>query len=161
SRNEEFPEPARSTAAHGQAPPIPGIEVTDHTDAARIGRPHRKCDSFGTLVDDLMRAKLQIARQMVALGEQVNVEFAKNRRETIDVVELGLDGAAPYAQPVGERLPPVGKCRSKETVGMNPHSLACDLTGRRIDDRNFLRLRQHRSYTNSGWRLVHAEKGKR
>ena len=155
------PEPARFATAHGQAPPIPGVEVADHTDAARIGCPQCKRDTLGTLVDDLVRAEFLIARKMVALGEEVNVEFAENWRETIDVVELGLDGAMPYAQPIAEWLLPIGAGRSKETVAMNPHTFGRDFAGSKINDRHFLRLRQHCSYADPGWGLMHSEERER
>src|SRR5215467_6636568 len=107
-------------------------------------------------MDDLMRAKLLVAREMVALGEQVNVEFSQNRRETIDVVELGLDGAVPYAQPIAKRAPSIGKSRGKKAVGVNSYTLGRDFVVGRIDDRHFLRFRQHCPYANPGWSLMHA-----
>jgi hypothetical protein len=92
-------------------------------------------------VDDWMCAELLIAGKMVALDEEVDVELAENRGETVDVVEFGLDGATRDAQPVAKRLPPTGRGRNKETVAMSPDAFGRDFAGRRFDDRHFLRRR--------------------
>jgi hypothetical protein len=108
-----------------------------------------------------MCAELLIAREMVALDEEVDVELSENRGETVDVVEFGPEGAIRYAQSVAKRLPPIGNGRNKETVAMNPNALGGDFAGRRFDDRHFLCRREDRSYTNPGGSLMHAEEGER
>src|SRR6266851_3235556 len=108
-----------------------------------------------------MRAELTVAREMVAFGEEVGVEFTENRGKTIDIVELVFDRASRYAQAIAEGLLAIGSGGDEETVRMDPYAFGGDFARRRIDHGHFLRRRQHRTYADSTGSLVHAEKGER
>src|SRR6266404_8147076 len=156
---EELPEPA--DIPHRHPPAVPRIEIADHADPTGVRRPHRKGDALDTLVDNRVRPELAIARQMVALGEQVGVEFTENRGKPIDIVELVLHCASRYAQAIAEELLAIGDGGDEETVGMDPYALGRDFAGRRIDHSHLLRGRQHRTDGNSAWGPVHAKNGER
>src|SRR5439155_17361611 len=125
--HEELPKPAALATPHRHSPPIPGVEVADDADPARIGRPQRKGYPFDSLVDEHMGAELLVAREMIAFDEEMNVELAENRRKTVDIVEFVLDAAARCAQPIAERLPPVGEGGNEEAVSMDPDALGGNL----------------------------------
>ncbi len=105
-----------------------------------------------------MRSKLAVAREVVALGEQMNVDFAKHRRKRIDVVEFVLGAAARHTQPIAERLLAVGNCCDKETVTVDLDGLGRNFARRGFDYGHILCTRQHRSDGYPVRRLVHSEK---
>src|ERR1700731_5194968 len=76
AREEQFPEAA--DISHRHSPAIPSVEVSDDADPVRVRRPYRKRDTLDTLMYQRMRSKLAVARQVVTLGEQMNVDLAKN-----------------------------------------------------------------------------------
>src|SRR6266404_9748551 len=51
-RHEEFPKTARLSAPHRHPPAIPGVEVADYTDPARIRRPQREGHPLDPLMDE-------------------------------------------------------------------------------------------------------------
>src|ERR1700730_2322960 len=108
-----------------------------------------------------MRAELAIAREMVAFGEEIGVEFTENRGKTIDVVELLFDRASRYPQAIAEGLLAIGNGGDEETVRVDPYAFGSDFARRRIDDGHSLRGRQHRTDANSTGSRVHAEEGER
>src|SRR6266404_1989673 len=50
--HEEFPKAARLSASHRHPPAIPGVEVADHTDPTRVGRPQGEDHALDPLVDE-------------------------------------------------------------------------------------------------------------
>ena len=70
-----------------------------------------------------MSAQLLVAGEVVPFDEEMNVEFAEDRRETVDIVKFVLDAAARYAQPIAERLLSIGDRGLKEAIPMNPDTL--------------------------------------
>src|SRR5882724_4711991 len=159
--HKEFPKTARLSASHRHPPTIPGVEVAEHADPARIGRPQGEGHALDPLVNEQMGAQFLVARKMVSLGKQVNVELTEDRRETVDIVELVLNPAARCAQSIAERLPSIGDCGDEEAIAMNPNTLGDDLPRRRLDDRHLLRPGQHRPHADPTIDAVHAEKRKR
>ncbi len=142
---EQFPEPARTTPAHRHPPAVPGVEIADDADRAGIGRPHRKGDALDPVMHDRVRAELLVAGEVIALGEQVQVEFAKHRRKAIDVVEFARDAAGRHPQPITKRFTTIGNFCDEEALGMEfgrrpprsrrwrfrlPPFVACPATGR-------------------------------
>src|SRR3954453_23635787 len=80
--DEQFPKP--TVISHRHPPAVPSVEVANNADTARVRRPHREGDALDTFVHHRVRSKLSIARQVIALGEQMNVDLAKHRRKRID-----------------------------------------------------------------------------
>ena len=75
---------------HRHAPAVPVVEIADHADPARVRRPDREGDPLDAFMHDRMRAELAIAGEVVALDQQMDVEFAEHRRKAVDVVEFVL-----------------------------------------------------------------------
>ena len=105
-----------------------------------------------------MGAELFVARKVIALGEKIQVEFAKHRRKAINVVELAGHYTVRNPQPVTKRLLPAGDARDKKSVGVDPHTFGDNIAGAAVDDRHLLRLRQHRAHANAAGSFVHTEK---
>ena len=57
ARHEDFPI-AVAAHAHGMAAAVPEIEIADHADALRIGRPHREADAADAVERDDVGAEL-------------------------------------------------------------------------------------------------------
>src|SRR5262245_3919625 len=103
---EQLPEAADISHRHPSAVPI--IEIPDDADAARIWRPDRKGNAIDALVYQRMCSELPVAREMVALRKQVDVDLAEYRREAIDIVKLALNASVRNSQPIAERLLAIG-----------------------------------------------------
>jgi len=71
-----------------------------------------------------MSAELLVARKMVAFGQQVDVELAEDRGETVGIVEFGLDCATRYAQPVAKRFSPMPVADSTTAICCAAGSIA-------------------------------------
>src|SRR5437764_14911116 len=102
-RHEKLPEPAGMALAHRHAAAVPGIEIADEADPLRVRRPDRERDPFDAVMQHRVRPKLLIAREMVALDEQVDVEFSEHRRKTGDGIQVVPMPAAPSPRTVPER----------------------------------------------------------
>src|SRR5215469_1178924 len=158
---ENLPESAGMPLAHRHTAAIPSIEIANDADSPRVGRPDRKRNAFGTVMQHGMRAEFLIACEMIALDEQVHVQITEHRRETVDVVEFPPMTAAPDPQPVAERGFALRHAGDKKTGGMDTLALRGDFAGCRVDNGHALRVRQHCANIDPGRRLVHAEKRKR
>ena len=77
--HENLPQTAGVTPPHRHAPAVPVVEVADEADPSRVRRPDRERDALDALMHDRVRAELLIAGEMVALDEQMQVEFAEHR----------------------------------------------------------------------------------
>src|SRR5947207_7233796 len=73
ARHEQFPEPA--DISHRHPPAVPSVEVANDADPARVRRPYREGDALDTFVHYRVRSKLSVARQVVALSQQMNVDL--------------------------------------------------------------------------------------
>ena len=101
-RDEQLPDAALHALAHGVAPAVPAIEVADHGHPTGVRRPDQKRDAGDALELHGMGAQLLVQPQVVALGDQVGVHLAEERREAVWVIDLdGIAGAHLQAQPVG------------------------------------------------------------
>src|ERR1700730_11205684 len=159
--HEEFPKTACLSVSHRHPPAIPGTEVADHADAARIGRPQGEGHALDPLVNEQMGAELLVACEMIPLGKQMNVELAKNRGETVNIVEFASYAAARDAQSIAERLPSIGHCGDEEAIAMNPNTLGDNLPRSRLNTRHLLRRGQHCPHAEPAVEPVHAEKCER
>src|SRR3954453_23516145 len=156
ARDEQFPKP--TDISHRDPPAVPSVEVANNADTARVRRPHREGDALDAFMHHRVPSKLAVAPQVVALGEQMNVDHAKHRRKRIDVIEFVLGAPARHTQPIAERLLAIGNCRDKEPVAVDLSSLGHNFASRRFDHRTILYAGQHRSDGYSTRRLVHSEK---
>src|SRR6516162_1916287 len=156
--DEEFPEPACFPAPHRHAPAVPGVEVANNADPARIGCPQCKGNPLDALVDDGMCAELLITCKMVALDEEVDVELAENGGETVDVVEFALDCATRYAQQVAKRLPPIGDGGHEQAIRVDPDTLGGNIACGGLDNCHLLRRGQHCPHADPAIALVHSKK---
>src|ERR1700751_5650018 len=154
--DEQLPEPG--DISHRHPPAVPPVEVANDADPVSVRRPYREGDAFDTLMNQRMRSKLAVARQVVALGQQMNIDLAEHGRKRIDVVEFVLGATACDAQPIAKRLVAVGYCCDKETVAGDLDSLGRNLASRRFDHRHILHAGQDRSDGYSTIRLVHSQK---
>ena len=109
-------------------------------------------------MDHRMRSKLAIARQVIALGEQMNVDLAEHRRKRIDVIEFA-SGRRRSTHAADSGTAPCGRevSRQRDRRG-GLGGLGRNFASREFDDRNILYARQHRPDGYSGRRLVHSEK---
>ena len=80
--HENLPEPAGMAPPHRHAPAVPAVEIADQADPPRVRRPDRERDALDALMHDRVRAELLIAGEVVALDQQMQVEFAEHRRES-------------------------------------------------------------------------------
>ena len=160
-RHEQFPEAAGMQPAHRHAPAVPVVEIPDQADPLRVRRPHREPNSLDALMHRRVRAELLKTGVVVALDQQMDVELAEHRRETVDVVELANMPAIGRAQPIAERLLAVRNRGCEEPIGMQPLTARRDLAGCGVDHRHQLGAGQHRSRVQPGRALVHPEKAER
>ena len=72
--------------AHRQAPPVPVVEITEHADPLRRGRPGYEQESCDALRLARIGAEKLIGVPVVALGEDLAIEIADQRREGVGVV---------------------------------------------------------------------------
>jgi hypothetical protein len=87
-RHEQLPQPGAAPVLHRMVPPVPPVEVADHADPYRVGRPHREVHTLHSVHGDGMRAHLLERAVVGALAEQVLVEVGDLEREAVGVVQL-------------------------------------------------------------------------
>ena len=83
--DEQLPDPGRAERAHRVQPPVPGVEVADDRDRARVRRPdgERGADDAVDLAD--VRAEPLVEVLVAALHREVEVELAERRQERVRV----------------------------------------------------------------------------
>jgi hypothetical protein len=57
---------------------VPEVEIAEHADPTRIGRPYGKGGPGDALVLELMRAEALIKLLVRSLGEQMDIEVAED-----------------------------------------------------------------------------------
>src|SRR5690348_15123589 len=87
SGDEELPEPAGMQPPHRHAAAVPAVEIADDADPPRIRCPYGKGDALDAVMHDRMRPELLVAGEVVALDEEMDVEFAQHRWEAVDILE--------------------------------------------------------------------------
>src|SRR5579863_5981194 len=159
--HEDLPEPALLALAHRHAPAVPTVEIADDADPAGVGRPYRKGNARDPVMHDSMSAELLVAGEMVALDQEMQVEFAEHRGKPVDVVKLMPVFAPARPQAIAERLTPPRHGGDKQTGRVNPLSLGNERAARAVDDRHRRGVGQESTHAQPTLGLVHAEKGKR
>ena len=86
--NEQLPHARLAAQAHRMAPAIPGVEVADDRDAARVGRPDREAHTLDAADRHRLRPEAPSKLVMRALSDQMQVEFAKQKAKTVRVLGL-------------------------------------------------------------------------
>ena len=86
--------------AHRRAPPVPGVEIANHRDAPRVGRPDREMHAGDPLMRDRMRAERVPQPPVGAFADQVDVHVAQHAAKAVGIVILPASGAVAAAQPV-------------------------------------------------------------
>ena len=104
TRHEQLPDAGRMADAHGMAARVPGVEIADHRDAARVRRPDGEAHA-GNAVDGHRLGAERIGEpEMAAFVEQMQVEVAEQRPERIGILGL-LHGLGPgNAQSIRQAL---------------------------------------------------------
>src|SRR6185437_6613077 len=143
---------------HRVAPAVPVVEIADHADALRIGRPDREGDAEHAVMLAPMRAHHGIALVMRAFGEEMEVEIAQDRRKGIDVIELDDAEIAFGAQPIAEAWPPPEDARPQPFL-MEARQLAGEFAARRIHHPHPMRPGQEDADAEIAAGDMHAEKG--
>ena len=103
-RYEQLPHPRLVAQAHRMAAAVPGVEVADYRDAARVRRPDGEGHALHPVQAGRLRAEPLGQLPVRALRKKVEVEFAEHQAEAVGVFGL-LHRATPAdPQPVGDRL---------------------------------------------------------
>ncbi len=163
SGDKDLPHAGGTAPTHRVAPPVPGIEMADHRNPPRVGRPDGKGGAVDALMRPGVRAEAVIHFLVPALAEQILVKFAHDRTESIRIEGVPLmPQRVAHAQAVGEGLAAPGQARVEEALGVDPIELAdrfplrvqqLDLRGVRHED-----IDDHRTGIT---RAVHAEDAER
>ena len=104
ARNEQLPDAGFDALAHAMAAAIPAVEVPDHRDPQRVGRPDGK--SHPGDAGDVHRLGTEAAPEleMIALGQQIDIQLAEQQTERIRVLGGLRHPTGPMdPQPVGRR----------------------------------------------------------
>ena len=116
---EDLPDPRLPALAHRVAAAVPGVEVADHADAARVRRP----DGEGRAVDAFMRhgMRAEPGEEVLvpALGHQVFVHLAEDGAEAVGVFPLPFVPPRAAAEAVGEGFLPPRQAGVEEAFGVH------------------------------------------
>src|SRR5262252_6371285 len=88
-RHEDLPDAIGGMKTHGMAPTIPAIKVAHHAHSPRARCPHQERDTGHAVENDTVRAKFLVGAVVRTLGQEMTVEVAQERRESVGVVDLG------------------------------------------------------------------------
>jgi len=159
---EDLPDAAGGMDAHRMAPPVPAVEVADDADALGARRPDREGDAADAFVLDRVCAELLVAPQMVAFGEEVDVEFAEHRRETVGILELVAEALSRVgAQAIRKSVLPRLDRAGEEPGGMHARQLGDDLAAVAIEHLHALGPGLERAKDEALLALVQAEEAER
>ena len=105
---------------HRMTPAVPVIEISYHAHAPRARRPHREGHAGHAVEDGRVRAELLVGVVVCALGQEMPIEIAQQRLETVGIVDLGDVAVPRHLEPVGKPVGPVGQHGFEEPHGMEP-----------------------------------------
>ena len=101
---EQFPHPAFGAPAHRVAPAIPAVEVADHRDALRVGRPDGECRAARAIQGGRVGAQLLPGPQVPPFGQQPDIHVAQPRAEAVSVLKLEMPVAEVGGQSVSRQI---------------------------------------------------------
>ena len=120
SWEEQLPDPRAAAHAHRVPAPVPLVEIADHADPPRVGRPDGETDAADPFDGRYVRAQLLVGAMVCAFSEQMEVVIRKDRGEPVGVFKLALAAVSePDAQAIGKDLCRPGERRFKEAVRVN------------------------------------------
>jgi hypothetical protein len=120
TRHEDLPDAVGWMKPHRMTPAVPVIEISDHAHAPRARRPHREGHAGHAVEGGRVRAELVVGVVVCALGQQMPIEIAQQRRETVGVVDLGDVAVPRHLEPIGKQVGPVRQHGLEEPHGMEP-----------------------------------------
>src|SRR5438105_13359767 len=85
ARNEYLPHAARNELPHGVAAAIPHVEIADDRDALGIRGPDGEVHAGDAIHGAWMGAELFVALPVLAFAEQMQIDVAHLRRESVGV----------------------------------------------------------------------------
>ncbi len=161
-RQEQLPDAAFDALSHRVAASVPAIESADHRDPLRIRRPDQEGRALDALEGHRMGAELLVEAEVAALGHQIDVELAQDRREPVGVLDLDRVRAGLQAQAIAEAGRAVRQRQHEQAVGVHPRELSGRMAARRLDQPDPGRLRLKAAHDQAPVRgLVHAELAER
>ncbi len=161
-RQEQLPDAAFDALAHRMAAAVPAIEGADHRDPLRVRRPDQEGGPLDALEGHRVGAELLVEAEVAALGHQVDVELAQDRREAVGIVDLDRARAGLQAQAIAKAGRAVRQRQHEQAIGVHPGELAGGMAARRVDqpDPGGLGLEAAHDQAAVG-DLVHAELAER
>ncbi len=87
ARDEQLPDPGRAERAHRVQAPVPGVEVADDRDRARVRRPDGEGGARHAVELADVRAEPLVEVLVPALHREVEVELAEGRQERVRVAD--------------------------------------------------------------------------
>ena len=72
--NEQLPHARAAERTHHVDPPVPAVEIADHADAGRVGRPHRERHAADACHLADVRAELVVRTVVLLLAPQIKIE---------------------------------------------------------------------------------------
>ena len=138
ARDEQLEDAGAARPAHRKATPVPIAEVADHGDALRARRPDGKANARDTLLLAGARAEHLPQAAVGAFAEQMQVELAQRRRESIGIVALEMRRRRRSGSAVDRRGGPPGPGPRTSPGGRSPRApgaavleqhLGCDRIG--------------------------------
>ena len=155
--HEQFPRAGGDVFTHGVPAGVPGVEIADHADAVRIGCPDGEIDPLDPIDRAELGPQLAVAVPVSPFGQQVEIEFGKQRRKRIGIVQHRLRSAlGRHAQLIATaRLFLQHRANGLiKSGGMNaPHRLRHAFCG--INDPGLVRVRQERTHRQGTTAIDH------
>ena len=161
-RQEQLPDAAFDALSHRMAASVPAVESADHRDPLGIRRPDQEGRAGDALQGHRMGAELLVEAEVAALGHQIDVELAQDRREPVGVVDLDRVGADLQTQAIAKARRAVRQRQHEQAIGVHARELSGGMAARRIDqpDPGGLGLKAAHDQAAVG-ALVHAELAER
>ncbi len=88
--DEQLPDPLVGMLAHGVAAAVPVIEIANHADPARIGRPDGKQRTLDLIDAVPARTQHTLCIAMMALMECIHLLLLQLRPETVGIKNFTL-----------------------------------------------------------------------
>src|SRR5438874_2700362 len=118
---KQFPDSASQQLAHGMYSSIPAVEIADHADALRVGRPNCEINSRIAIDCPEMRAEFIVNAPVLSFHKQMQVDLAHDRAIAISIAHGPLV-VIPRGQPQMIIKLPLGlrNPRAEKAIAMNP-----------------------------------------
>ncbi len=123
--------------------PVPAVEIADEADAPRVRRPDREMHALHAVHRHHVRAEFFPQPQVIALVEQMQVQFAEHGPERIRVARHALP-AAEIRDPqfIPEQLRPARHEDFEQAVFMDARHGPLGARAIQFDHRDLLRVAQ-------------------